>query len=54
MHVSVLFWLCLILVAAGRFSLVAAIRGYSVAVSGLLIVVASLVAEHELWAPRLQ
>ena len=41
------FWLRWVFVAARGLSLVAASGGYSlVAVSGLLIVVASLVAEH--------
>ena len=35
-------------VAACRLSLVVASRGYSVAVCGLLIAVASLVAEHRI------
>ena len=38
----------LVFIAACRFSLVAESRGYSVAVHGLLIAVASLVAEHRL------
>ena len=40
--------------AAHGLSLVAANAGYSVAVCGLLIVVASLVAEHGLYACGLQ
>ena len=44
-----LFWLCWVFVAARRLSLVAASWGLLfVAVRGLLIVVASLVAEHGL------
>ena len=43
------FWLRWVFVAARRLSLVAASGGYSsLAVHGLLIVVASLVAEHGL------
>ena len=46
---SFYFWLCWVLVAARGLSLIAASRGYPlVAVNRLLIVVASLVAEHEL------
>ena len=45
------FWLCLVFVAVHMLSLVAASRGCSVVVvCGLLIVVPSLVAEHDLWA----
>ena len=45
MHVCV--WLCWVFVAVSGLSLVAASEGYSlVAVRGLLIAVASLVAEH--------
>ena len=44
-----LLWLCWVFIAAWVFSLVAASRGYSlVAVSRLLIVVASIIAEHGL------
>ena len=40
-------WLCWVFVAVSRLSLVAASEGYSlVAVRGLLIAVASLVAKH--------
>ena len=43
------FWLCWVFVAARRLSLVAAAGGYSLVVGhGLLIAVASLVAEHGL------
>ena len=42
------FWLCWVFVAARGLSLVAASGDYSVAVHGLLIAVASLVAEHRL------
>ena len=43
------FWLCGIVIAAHRLSLVAVSVGYSlIAVHGLLISVASLVAEHRL------
>ena len=43
-----MFWLHWVFFTAHRLSLVAVSGGYSVAVSGLLIVVASLVAEHGL------
>ena len=44
------FWLRWVLVAAHRLPLVVVNRGYSlVAVSGLLIAVASLAMEHRLW-----
>ena len=51
-----IFYFCLhwVFVAACRLSLVAASGGYSVAVHGLLIAVASLVVEHGLWAHGLQ
>ena len=42
------FWLHRVFVAARGLSLVVASGGYSVAVHGLLIAVASLVAEHGL------
>ena len=42
------FWLHWVFVVARRLSLVAASGGFSVAVRGLLTVVASLVAEHRL------
>ena len=43
------FWLCWVFVAAHGLSLAAASRGSSlVAIQGLLIVVAPLVAEHRL------
>ena len=42
------FWLRWVFVAACGLSLVAASGGYSLAVHGLLIAVASLVAEHRL------
>ena len=48
------FWLHLVFVAARGLSLVVASRGYSVAVHRLLIAVASLVAEHGIWARGLQ
>ena len=45
----VYFWLCWVLVAAHRLSLVVVSKGYSlVVVHGLLSAVASLVAEHGL------
>ena len=45
------FWLCWVFVAARGLSLVAASRGYSlVSVPGLLIAMASLVAEIVLWS----
>ena len=41
------FWLCWVFIAARRLSLVAVSGGYSlVALRGLLIVVASLIAQH--------
>ena len=44
------YWLCWVSTAAQGFSLVVASRGHSlVVVPGLLIAVASLVAEHRLW-----
>ena len=43
-----IYWLCWVFVAAHGLSLVVASRGYSVAVRGLLIAVASLVADHGL------
>ena len=42
------FWLCWVFVAVHGLSLVAASRGYFVAVRGLLIAVASFVAGHGL------
>ena len=42
------FWLHWVFTAAHGFSLVAENGGYSVVVCGLLIAVASLVAEHRL------
>ena len=47
-NLFIYFWLCWVFVAACGLSLVAASGGYSVAVRGLLIAVASLVAEHRL------
>ena len=47
-----IFWLCWVFVAVCGLSLVLASGAYSlVAVQGLLIVVASLVAEHGLSCP---
>ena len=44
-----IFWLCWVFVAVRGLSLVVASGGYSfIAVCGLLIAVASLVAEHRL------
>ena len=49
------FWLCCVFVAVCGLSLVEESGGYSViVVHGLLIAVASLVAEHRLQACRLQ
>ena len=48
MYVCTEFWLCWVFVAVGRLSLVAASRGFLVVVHGLLVVMASLVAEHGL------
>ena len=47
-YLFVYFWLRWVFVAVHRLSLVVASRGYSVALHGLLIAVASLVAEHRL------
>ena len=47
-NLFIYFWLRWVLVAARGLFLVAASWGYSLAVRGLLIVVASLVAEHGL------
>ena len=47
-NLFIYFWLRWVFVAARGLSLVAASGGYSVAVRGLLITVASLVAEHGL------
>ena len=48
-YLFIYFWLCGVFVAARGLSLVVASGGYSLfAVCGLLIVVASLVAEHRL------
>ena len=44
----VYFWLYWVVIAARRLSLAAASRGYSLVVRGLLVVVASLLAEHRL------
>ena len=45
--VFIYFWLCWILVAVCRLSLIVVSRGYSlIAVLGLLIAVASLISEH--------
>ena len=52
---KLIFRLCWVFIAACRLSLVEASRGYSlVAVFELLIVVASLVAEHGLQGTGLQ
>ena len=49
-NLFIYFWLCWFFVAVQGLSLVVASRGYSlVAGCGLLIAVASLVAEHGLW-----
>ena len=54
-HLLFIYWLFQVFVALHRLSLVLASRDYSLAaVLGFLIVVASLVAEHTLWALRLQ
>ena len=54
-YLFIYFWLCWVLVAACRLSLVVASGGYSlVAVFGPLFAVASLVIEHGLWAQGLQ
>ena len=46
-----IFWLLWVFIATSGLSLVEVSRGYSLAaVHQLLIVVASLVAEHRLWA----
>ena len=42
------FWLHWVFIAAHGLSVVAASRGYSVVVCGLLIAMASLVEEHQL------
>ena len=47
-YIFIYFWLRWVFVAVRGLSLVAASGGYSVAVRGLLIAVASLVAEHGL------
>ena len=47
-YLFIYFWLRWVFVAVRGLSLVAASGGYFVAVCGLLIVVASLVAEHGL------
>ena len=47
-HLFFLFWLLWVRVAACGLSLVVVSGGYSVVVRGLLIAVASLVAEHGL------
>ena len=47
-YLFIYVWQCWVFVAALRLSLVAASRGYSVVVRGLLIAVASFVAEHRL------
>ena len=49
-----LFWLWWLFVALLRLSLVAASRGYSSLLCGLLIKVASLAAEHRVHALGLQ
>ena len=49
------FWLYWVFIVASGLSLVAESRGYSlVVVCGRLIEVASLVAEHRVWAHGLQ
>ena len=54
-YLFIYFWLRWVFVAACRLSLVAASGGLLfVAVRGLLIEVASLVAEHGLWVHGLQ
>ena len=47
-HFFFFFWLHWVFVAVRVLSLVVASGGYSIVVRGLLIVVASLVAEHKL------
>ena len=47
-YLFIYFWLLWVFVAACRLSLVAASEGYSSLQHGLLIAVASLVAEHGL------
>ena len=50
-----IFWLRWIVLAACRFTLVAASRGYSLtAVHGFLVSVVSLVVEHQLWGALLR
>jgi len=52
-YLLIYFWLCWVFVAILGFSLVAASEGYSPGVvRGLLIVVASLVAEQVLWGTQ--
>ena len=48
LNLFIYFWLRWVFVAVSGLSLVAASGGYSVAVRGLLIAVASLVAAHRL------
>ena len=49
-----LFWLCLVLIAVTRLSIAVASGGYSQVAVCRLLVVASLVAEHRLYAHGLQ
>ena len=46
------FWLCWVFIAARRRSLVVSSRGHSLLQRGLLIAVASVVAEHGLSGPQ--
>ena len=50
----VCFWLCLVLIAVPGLSIAAASRGYSQVAVCRLLVVASLVVEHRLYAHGLQ
>ena len=50
----VCFWLCLVLIAVPRLSIAVASGGYSQVAVCRLLVVASLVAEHRLYAHGLQ
>ena len=47
-NLFIYFWLCWVFVAAHGLSLLAESGGYSLVLRGLLIAVASLVAEHRL------
>ena len=51
-YLFVYFWLPWVFIAMHRLSLVVASRVYSAVVHGLLIAVASLVAEHRLYGRR--